>query len=368
MPTYKIMGIYSFADNLKQMHVNDNVILKHENYNIKSKNAIGVYSLDNKKLGYMPNESKYELETFNNAFIISKLVLNQDYPILEINRYYPSCSYLDNVEYPYEKKLKYEYVLVNISNELAKSLTSLEKYLLTKRIKVKRTAVIYVDELYINILIEVTKGFEQFETVTMKYFKEHSDKYEELFENNIIDNTFFRELMIYRLESYYEKNYSSIHDDMVPVNHELQKLIPTIVEETVHDELDIEVKGIDCILLTKLYLSFLQTENSYFILKYINKHTLKEYTEVKKGMKKLISNYKILNTFNEKYSLKRGKFSYDHKLKIYDYIDFTNDDTVFIVSDTFKVNYLHAAYLTKKENLIIYNPIEGKINIINNIK
>ena len=29
MPSYKILGIYSYAENLKKMNINDNVILKN---------------------------------------------------------------------------------------------------------------------------------------------------------------------------------------------------------------------------------------------------------------------------------------------------------------------------------------------------
>jgi hypothetical protein len=362
MPCYKILGIYSFAETLKKVHINDPIVLKKEQYNIKSKNAIGVYTHDNKKLGYLPNENYDEIKNFNSAYKISKLVLNQDYPILEISRVFPSINYLDNIEYPFEKKIKYEYKLVPITKDLEKAVISLEKYLSTKRIKVKRSAVIYFDENYVNLLLEVTKGIEQFQTVTIKYFKENQDKYEELYENELIDNTFYRELLIYRLESYYENNYSPILN--YPKINYTDYLIN---DKVIYEPLELEYKEIDIILLVKLYLRYLLTNNDYFILKYINNFLLKSKNEINKTMKKLIPNYKILNKFKEDYNLELGKFTYDHKLKIYDYIDFTNDDTVFIIANNFEPNYLYTAYLTKKTNLILYNPIEGSILQINNI-
>ena len=172
MPNYKLLGIYSFADNLKKINVDDQVILKSEQLNIKSKNAIGVYTVDNKKLGYLPVENQNEITFFNNAYKISNLVLNEKYPLVEISRVYPKNNYLDDIEYPYEKKIKYKYILVDISKELQKSIIGLEKYLTTKKFKVKRSAVIYYDDNYINILIEISKGIEQFECITLKYFKE----------------------------------------------------------------------------------------------------------------------------------------------------------------------------------------------------
>lgn len=358
MPSYKILGIYSFAENLKRMQINDQIILKKEDYNIKSKNAIGVYSIDNKKLGYLPVENHDEIKNFNLAYKISNLILNQDYPLLQISRYYPTINYLENIEYPHEKKIKYDYKLVVITKELEKSIFSLEKYLYTKKIKVKRTAVIYVDENFINILVEISKGFQQFQTVTLKYYKENAEKYEELYENNLIDNFFYRELLIYRLESYFESNYESILSYPEITNIFLLKYIPTIKINTIHDPLDINFK-LDTIILVKLYLRYLLTNNNYYLSKYIGESDL-----FKKIDKKLNV---ILNNFISTYNLELGNFTYDHVLKIYEYIDFTNINTVFIISAEFKPNYLYAAYLTNKKNVIIYNPIDGTILEINDI-
>jgi hypothetical protein len=353
MPSYKILGIYSFAENIKAMHLDDPVILKKEEYNIKSKDAIGVYSIKDKKLGYLPVENHNEIKDFNLSYKISKLILNQDYPVLEISRYYPKINYLDNIEYPFEKKIKYEYKLVKISNALEKSIVSLEKYLYTKKLKVKRTAVIYVDENFINILIEISRGIQQFQTVTIKYFKENSEKYEELYENNLIDSFFYRDLLIYRLECYFESNYESILSYPEITNKFLLKYIPTIKVSTIHNSINLEIKSIDNIILVKLYLRYLLTNNDYYLLKYVDKID-----------KKLVN---LLNNFINTYNLELGKFTYDHSLKIYDYIDFTNSSTVFIISSDFKTNYLYTAYLTSKKNIIIYNPFEGTILEINDI-
>jgi hypothetical protein len=367
MPTYKVIGIYSFAENLKNVKLYDHVILKSEKFNIQSKNAIGIYSLDNNKLGYLPIESKNEIKSFNDAYKISKLILNQDYPLLEISRYYSPINYFENIEYPFEKKIKYEYKLVNISKDVENAVTRLTNYLKTKKIKVKRSAVIYVDDNFINILIEIAKGFEQFETVTIKYFKDNLQKYEEICENGLIDNIFFRELMIYRIESYFEKNYLSILDYPVITNINLLKLIPTITEIIIHDPLEIQYKKVDIFLLIKLYFRYLLTNNDYYLLKYINIYLLTMTTDLIDGIKQIINNFEILDNILKEYNLKIGNFYYDHQKKIFEYIDFINEDTVFIIDSGFKTNHLYTAYLTSKENIIIYNPIEGNIYKINGI-
>ena len=367
MPNYKLLGIYSFADSLKNININDQVILKSEQFNIKSKSAIGVYTIDNKKIGYLPVENQNEIISFNNAYKISNLILNKEYPLVEISRVYPKNNYFENIEYPYEKKIKYEYILVNISKELQKSVFGLEKYLGTKRIKVKKSAVIYFNENYINILIEVSKGIEQFECITLKYFKENIDKYEELNENKLIENTFFRELLFYRLECYFEKNYKSPLQSPQITNIYLLKYVNTIMEEKVHDELELKNKKIDNMLIIKLYLRYLFHNNSEYILKYINKIINKEYTNVNKAIKKIIPNYKVIKELIMKYNLELGKFVYDYKYEMYEYIDFTNESSVFVISDKFNINYLYNGLLTNKSNIIIYNPLTGIFLNINDL-
>jgi len=337
MPSYKILGIYSFAENIKKMQINDQVLLKKEEYNIKSKNAIGVYSIDNRKLGYLPVENYDEIRNFNLAYKISKLDLHQEYPLLEISRYYLKINSLENVEYPYEKKIKYKYKLAPVSKELEQSILSLEKYLYTKRIKVKRTAVIYVDDNFINILIETSKGIQQFQCVTIKYYKDNIEKYEELYENSLIDNFFYRDLLIYRLECYFESNYQAILDYPEITNKLLLKYIPTIKITTLHEPINDNIDNI------KIYLRGNHSE----LLDQLSINILKKFTDI--------------------YKLELGKFTYDHTLKIYEYIDFINIDTVFIISSEFKTNYLYTAYLTNKKNIIIYNPNEGIILEINDI-
>jgi hypothetical protein len=339
MTTYKILGIYSFAENLKNVKLNDPVIFKNEKYNVKSENAIGVYTFDNKKLGYLPTENNNKI--FNLSYKISKLNLNQEYPLLEISKFYSLINYLDNIEYPYEKNIKYNISACNISVELNNMLIGLEKYLLTKKIKVKRSAIIYYDENYINILIEYSKYVNQFETVTLKYFKENYDKYEELYENKLIETIFYRNLLVYRLECYYEQNYVNILDYKKIINEYF------FTEEQIHDKIDCSI------IFCKIYIKYLITKDDFYLLK-INENPKGNLFQIEK--------------FVKDNNLSIGKFTYDHKLKIYDYIDFVNDDTVFIISDKIDKNYLYSTYLTNKINLVIYNPLKGNINMIYNIE
>ena len=143
--------------------------------------------------------------------------------------------------------------------------------------------------------------------------------------------------------------------------------INSITEEAIHEELIIENKKIDSMILIKLYMRYLLHNNDEYLLKYINKYTKKEYQEVKKGMKKLISNYKLIHKIIEDNEFKLGKFVYDYKYELYEYIDFYNETTVFVIAEEFNVNYLYHCLLMKRSNLVIYNPLLGKTLNINDI-
>jgi hypothetical protein len=205
--------------------------------------------------------------------------------------------------------------------------------------------------------LEVPKGIQQFQTVTLKYFKENEDRYEELFENELIDNTIYRNLMIYRLECYYESNYNHIMKIPTIKDPNILKCLDDVINETIHDLLDIFKPKYDIILLVKLYLKYLLTKNDFYIVKYLNNIE----------MRKIIKNYKILNEIIDKFNLTLGNFTYDHKLKIYEYIDFIANDAVFVVAEEFKNNYLYQSYLSNTNKIIIYNPINGTIMKLDNV-
>jgi hypothetical protein len=278
MPCYKILGIYSYADNLREITNNEPVILKHEKYNIKSKNAIGVYTKkNNKKIGYLPTENNNELLNFNNSYIISKLQLNQDYPIVEISRSYPNINILNNYELTFIKKIKYNYQVIDQPSNLKIPLTTLINTLKRKRINVKRLAITYLDDNYINIIIETSKGLESFYTITLKYFTENQDKYNELYDYNLIDNIFFKELLFHRPEKYFEINYINILDYNSDIQNNIQNEFIKI--DTVNSINSLN-DNIDILYFTKLYLYCIINQNYEYIIKYLNQFTTNKYDDI----------------------------------------------------------------------------------------
>lgn len=339
MPSYKIVGIYSFAKNLLDIKLNDPVILKQEIHNIKSKNAIGVY-FNNNKIGYLPIENKNELNKFNKSFKISKLVLNKEYPVVEISRTYNDTALLLNCDFPWEKKIKYPLQVINLSSDLEKSLSALIKYLGNKRIKIKKALITFSNDDYTNLVLETAKGIQTFYTITYNYFTKNAEYYDELFELNLIDNTFYKDLMFYRIENYYESNYKNIMDLNVDIDIDLE-----INEKQVHEPLSINKNEIN--ELVNIYWYCLYKNDMSYMNKYINNiNNINSLNETKKYFNSL--------------KLTRGNFYYDHKYQIYSWIEWLSENAVFMItSDVSKSNLINL-YLTQKKEIILYNPLEGK--------
>ena len=337
MPCYKVLGIYSYADNLKNIKINDSVVLKNEKYNIKSQNAIGVYTIDNKKIGYLPIEKSLETNSYYNSYKISKILLNHEYPILEINRSYSPIGFITNIEYPYIKNIKYDMTIINPSDKTKQALIGLINYFKTKKIKIKKIGVTFEDDNYINIIIQTSKGIETYYTVTNKYFKLNNEKFDELYENELIENIFFRDFLFHRLECYFESNYERIENN-------IYNFIFNIETHIIHEKTNIDsLKAI-------LYLRYLIEKDDTYINKKYN-----------------IIDTNIINIITLIYNLYPnitiGNFYYDHNLKIYEYINFELDEYFFdIVDNEDKINnIIMKAKLCNKQNINVYNPIKGVI-------
>jgi hypothetical protein len=328
MPTYKVLGIYSFSENLKSINIDDSVYLKKEIYNMISKNAIGVYTMDNKKLGYLPIENSDETLYFKNSYKISTIMLNQEYPLLEIVRYYPTTNYLENVEFPLIKKLKYKFKNEKLDNNMEKKILGLYKYLKTQKVIAKNIIVTYKDDNFINIIIETSKGVEKYNTVTFEYFKNNSEKYEEFVEYELLDNAFFRDFLFHRLECYIEQNYASVGDSI------LDSINLTAHKSDIIHEPEKNINLDDLILYIRYKIDSLYPS--------IHKYTFID---------------KVIETYN----LQIGKLYYDHKKLIYSYINFISDDLLFEIGFN-NNNIITKALLCNKKNVIVYNPKLGSLS------
>jgi hypothetical protein len=355
MSRYKILGIYSFANTLKDVNINEPVFLKHEKYNIKSKNAIGVYVKNNKKIGYLPIENNKELFNHKYSFKISKIELNQDNSIVEISRSFLLINKLDNYEFDFLKNLKYEYQFIDPPKDLLNSITFLINNFKHKKINIKKLALTYIDDNYVNLVIETLTGIETFYTVTYQYFCNNIDIYNELFEFNLIDNLFYKDFFFHRPEKYFLINYKNIL--------KLDKIDSKFVKINNLDPLVVKYNKIDIIYFTKLYLYCKIIDDYTLIIKYLNVFINENYYDLK-ILETTIDNINILNNFYETFEIKLGGFYYDHNLKIYSEIEFINDNSIIIISDSLNTKILHCCNLANKKNIIVFNPKNGEINKI----
>ncbi len=353
MPSYKILGIYSFASTLQEACVDDPVTLRHEKYNIKSTNAIGVYIKNNKKIGYLPVENNNELLNFKNAYKISKLQLNQDYPIVEITRCYKNLNKLDNYELDFIKKIKYDYLLIDPPKKLLIPINTLLQTFKKQKINIKRIAITHLDSDYVNVTIETPKGIETFYTITLHFFNNNIEKYEELLEYNLIEHLFYKDLTFHRPEKYIIINYTNIL--------KLNNINSFFLEIKISEPLIKLNDKIDEIYFTKLYLYCKIINDFDFIIKYLNKFVKKKYDTLD-IFNDTIENLNILNNFYETYELNIGGFYYNHNNKTYCEIDFINEDSVILISDNINNNYKLTCELANKKNLLIYNPLNGILN------
>jgi hypothetical protein len=361
MPSYKILGIYSFTENIKKLNLNDKVLLKKENKNIKSDNAIGVYNLENKKLGYLPVEKNEELLNHKNSYKISTLLLHLQNPIVEISRDYDNIKTFEDIEYPIIKELKYDLKIIHISDEINKSIEML--FLKIKKLKIKNIGITYMDENYTNIFFQTKNDIVILYTITYKYFINNKDYYEELYDFNLIENPFYKEFYFHRIETYYEKNYKNVE---------------TINEN--HDEYNFIKKNIHTKLITinnsmiindnfwYLYFKYLIDNEDIYIIKYINKLTKNNFNSVEDILNYYFKNSEeIINFISLFDDIELGKFTINHDLQIYGYINFVNEKYLIEITNDNNNSIINKARLCKKNNIIIYNPLLGNIFYLENI-
>ena len=199
MLKFNIEGIKSFNENIKNIRLNDKVILKRNKNNRFTSQAIGVYTLDNEKIGYA-------------SFIYSNNIdLNLNYTILNINLFkheiiigcpYPTESFIDIIT-PIGNNCN-----INQNHDLL----LLKKKLELLNFKIIDIKVLYADEYFIDINIKTKPNIDVvFYTVTKKYYDFNLLKYNEFYDNKLLKYNIYVPFFIHRLENYIIKNYKLIN-------------------------------------------------------------------------------------------------------------------------------------------------------------
>jgi hypothetical protein len=195
-------GIFTFSDNVIELELGDTVILKINNSTI-SKEAVAAFAQKNgKKLGYVPY--KKEQINMNAKYKVTKILLNKINPQVLIAIEYEPVNHI--IIQPRTNSNK----LLKIDSELRQEINSFKKFLQVSGYKVLNIGITFMDENYIDLLVQTETETTTFYTVTREYYEKNIFLYEELFYRKMIPYALYKKWMIHRPEEYIYKNYKNI--------------------------------------------------------------------------------------------------------------------------------------------------------------
>jgi hypothetical protein len=394
MQNIQIDGIFTYIDNIKKLKLGDTIKLIPNPKNRLNKDAIGAYTLDLKKIGYIPfNKSQIDINLIYN---ISHISLNNFKPLLLIS-----------VCFPNENIIVTKPIILNNNNNnnnnneyIKDSLEHFSKYLLNNKIEFEILKIIYNDENFIDLSIDNNI----FYTVTKKYYDLNIFKYDEFYKYKLIPTCIYEPYKIHRLENYIKKKYKKIHinkkfNDYISINilncneilvnkfifkndiniienNELDNIIINITTENSNNILlsyiNINNKEID-------FYSFLKknySNNNKLLndIKYILLYTITNHEYYNFNIIKNNNNYNCkyylnldLNDFYNLYpNIKLGGICYNHKYKLYCNIDLYDDDNIIEIlfndlTNILFINLIIKLIIFNKKIINIYNPFKGCI-------
>jgi len=346
--TLQINGTYSFAQNIKNLKIGDLVKLRINKNNIINSEAIGVYDINNQKIGYVP----YKPTQINikSKYTISKIQMNQRNPLLLISTPIDKSNFIQSQ--PQILKNKNETIL-KLNNE---ELNIFKKSLLKKNINLINFGIIYNDLNFIDLLIETddTKKII-FNLITKKYYEDNIFIYDEFYKFKLIPFNIFQPFQIHRLENYLDKKYKSIYDLLkIKKVIEFKKNINLIFEKIVNSNLILFNNIVNNVYLN-IYIKYLLSNNYIYYTDKITHINQDNFIYFK-------------NMFN---NLKASTISYNHEIKSYCEIDFYDDINIININTNLNLNLnmdnnyilelLLNLIISNKKIINIYNPINGII-------
>ena len=300
----QIDGLFTYADNVKTLKIGDKIKLIPNPNNQINVNAIGAYTLDNKKIGYIPfNINQINI---NLIYTVSKISLNQNNPLLLISINFDNTNF----------------ILINNQSNISTKIinddvTHFKKYLERNGHTIQDIYISYMDDDYINLTIKSDDNEVVFNTVSKKYYESNIFKYEEFYKYKLIPHCIYQSFLIHRLESYIIKKYKYI-----------DKIIKNKKKKLIQLNLNFDI---------------------------ININPIHNYNNINDC-------YDFLNLFE---NIIPTSLCYNHNIKAYCNIDFYNNDTIFDIISNNEYNnieiYLIKLLISNKKNMVLYNPLLGKI-------
>jgi hypothetical protein len=331
MQSFKIVGTFTFAETIKTLKLGDKVKLIPNPENKINPNAIGVYTKDNKKIGYLPFNMN-QVDSKEDC-IITELNLVQGNTKIVISRKYKKNNFL--LCYP---RIMQEHKIDR--NYMKDDIRQFKKFLELNNNTINDINITYYDENYTDLNIITNTENHIFYTVTKKYYDENIFKYDEFYELKLIPKDIYQQFMIHRLECYIEKKYDLVN---LHASKNINKIIPlSIHSQIIHDN--------GTFFNIKLAIKFLLSDNKNYKI-YLDKIN---YDLIK------VEKYKnIICEYFKDYNI--TEIAYNHMTKKYCYIDMYNNDSIVIIDCYNKRDYNRLLNVTEYKNIIIYNPFEGNI-------
>lgn len=348
MQTFQIDGTFTFIDNIKTLKIGDMIkLIKNPNNKINSE-AVGAYTMNNKKIGYV--SFKANQINLKSKYSVTKINLTLDYPQILISREFELSNII-----PIKPRINEKSSCDEKSyDEKSQDLKDFTRFLKRAGHDINNIMITWQDENYINLLINTSI----FYTVTKKYYEEHIFYYDELFKFNLIPKCIYQPFQVHRLEEYIMKSYKPI--SKILKSKKLSNLNLDLEFKTIKIEpliiLDTLIESDDTILYA---IQYIISNNPYYNLSNINNINIDS----------------LKANFNE---LKVGGIAYNHIYKLYCNIDCYDDNNIILISTSQNNNMIELiikAIIADKKIINIVNPLKGIIkqyelseDIINSIK
>jgi hypothetical protein len=380
MQSIQIDGTFTYAKNIRNLKIGDQIRLLVNSFNRLNSEAIGAYTMSGNKIGYVP--FKATQIDIKSKYTVTKLNLTQQNPILLISRHFENTNFIPS-EPEFIKDIKYINECINTNLELINDLKYFGTYLKKSSTDVRELKITYHDINYVNLLIKTLTDKSIFWTVTKKYYEENIFKYDEFYKFKLIPKCVYQQFQIHRLEDYIKIKYKPIDKLIKMKKFKLESLINSNIFD-LFDKINqynfgfeqIKTSGLKTISKTdiagqvynqeqldnllKLIIQYEINHNSYYkpsnYLEYINS---KSNFNFKPNLDEFI------NMFDE---IKLGGLCYNHTIKYYSHIDLYDDNNIIeifndkIINNKKFVELLLKLVIANKSIINLYNPIEGVIH------
>jgi hypothetical protein len=250
----QINGIYTYVDNVKTLKIGDKIKLIPNPNNKISTHAIGAYTLDNKKIGYVPFKV-FQID-INLIYTVSKISLNQKNPLLLISINFNNSNF----------------ILIDNKPDLSMKIynddvSHFKQFLSRNNHDIQDIYISYMDDNYIDLTIKSDNKETIFNTVSKQYYESNIFKYDEFYNYKLTTSCIYQPFLIHSLDSYIIKNYNYIDKILKKKNKKLNEI--NITFDIINDNITIENNNYLCYnhnMKAYCYINYYDNDTIYDII------------------------------------------------------------------------------------------------------